>query len=170
MDFQVPSGWRRGEAWRLPSPDYAARAAERIAEVLRAGDTLLLQGEIGAGKTHMARALIRARLNDPLHEVPSPTFTLVQTYGAPDGVEIWHADLYRLEDPQEIWELGLEEARERAITLIEWPERLGSDWPGDAVCLALEVPPEAFDTRVMTLWAPEGSDLLQRIAKIGPPR
>ena len=98
-----------------------------LAPRLQPGDCLLLEGPIGAGKSHLARAIIRARLGR-MEDVPSPTFTLVQSYEA-EGVDIWHADLYRLGHPDEALELGLDEAFARAITLIEWPERLGPD-PG----------------------------------------
>ncbi len=101
-----------------------------LAPVLRAGDTLLLDGEIGAGKTHFARSLIQTRLGHP-EEVPSPTYTLVQTYTA--DIEIWHADLYRLGDVSELEELGLLDAFESAIVLIEWPDRLGDAKPSDAL-------------------------------------
>lgn len=111
-----------------------ARFAEDIAPVLMRGDTLLLEGEIGAGKSAFARALIRARLNR-FEEVPSPTFTLVQTYEAPDG-DIWHCDLYRMSHPDEALELGLEEAFETAICLIEWPDRLGDAAPAFALRLS----------------------------------
>ena len=97
--------------------------ATHIAERLKPGDTLLLEGEIGAGKSAFARALIRARLGR-MEDVPSPTFTLVQTYEDTAG-DIWHCDLYRLTHPDEALELGLDEAFETAICLIEWPDRLG---------------------------------------------
>ena len=116
----------------LADPDATAAVAQDIAARLTAGDTLLLEGDIGAGKTTFARALIRARLADPRLDVPSPTFTLVQTYDGGD-VEIWHCDLYRLTVPQEVLELGLEEAFSTAICLIEWPDRLGIDQPRDAL-------------------------------------
>ena len=116
----------------LADPDTTAALARDIAPRLAAGDTLLLEGDIGAGKTTFARALIRARTGDPRLDVPSPTFTLVQTYDA-DGVEVWHCDLYRLTDPQEVLELGLDDAFADAISLIEWPDRLGADRPRDAL-------------------------------------
>ena len=116
----------------LADADATAAVARDIAARLVAGDTLLLEGDIGAGKTTFARALIRERMNDPRLDVPSPTFTLVQTYDA-RGVEIWHCDLYRLTDPQEVLELGLDDAFSDAICLIEWPDRLGADQPPDAL-------------------------------------
>lgn len=105
-----------------------------LADVLKAGDTVLLEGSIGAGKTQFCRALIRARLGR-MEDVPSPTFTLVQTYEA--DVEIWHADLYRLTHPDEALELGLEEAFDQAICLVEWPDRLGSHQPAGATGITL---------------------------------
>lgn len=109
--------------------------AARIAPLLRAGDVLLLEGEIGAGKSAFCRACIRA-LCGPDTEVPSPTFTLVQIYDHPGG-EIWHADLYRLSDPQETIELGLLDAFENAICLIEWPDRLADLRPQNALTLRM---------------------------------
>lgn len=109
------------------------RFAAAMAALLRPGDTILLQGPIGAGKSAFARGVIRARLNR-MEEVPSPTFTLVQTYDAPDG-DIWHCDLYRLTDPSEVLELGLDDAFQTAICLIEWPDRLGPDAPDTALTL-----------------------------------
>ncbi|MFQ6546471.1 tRNA (adenosine(37)-N6)-threonylcarbamoyltransferase complex ATPase subunit type 1 TsaE [Aestuariibius sp. 2305UL40-4] len=119
-------------------PDDAATTdlARRVAPVLKAGDTLCLDGPLGAGKTHFARAAIRARLAQD-EDIPSPTFTLVQTYEGRDGTEIWHCDLYRLSGPDEVLELGLEDAMEDAICLIEWPDRLGDMAPADALTLHL---------------------------------
>lgn len=119
----------------LPSDDDTARLGAWLAARLGAGDCLALSGPIGAGKSHLARALIRARLGNPQEDVPSPTFTLVQTYGA--DVEIWHADLYRLTHPDEVLELGLEDAFASAITLVEWPERMGAALPPDAIGMVL---------------------------------
>jgi tRNA threonylcarbamoyladenosine biosynthesis protein TsaE len=112
-----------------------AALAGRVAPLLRAGDTLLLEGNIGAGKTTFARALIRARLGRE-EDVPSPTFTLVQTYDDPEA-EIWHCDLYRLTSPDEILELGLDAAFDDGICLIEWPDRLGTAAPKAALRLVL---------------------------------
>lgn len=94
-----------------------------MAVALQGGDAVHLSGGIGAGKTHFARAVIRARLPH-VTEVPSPTFTLVQSYDG-DGVTILHADLYRLGHPDEVAELGLDDDIANTIRLIEWPERLG---------------------------------------------
>lgn len=105
------------------SEDQTAALGHALAAILAPGDVVLLDGPVGAGKSHLARALIRARLRDPDAEIPSPTFTLVQSYADPNGVEIWHADLYRLGDPDELVELGLDEAMDHAICLIEWPDR-----------------------------------------------
>jgi tRNA threonylcarbamoyladenosine biosynthesis protein TsaE len=114
-----------------------AALAGRMAPLLRAGDTILLEGDIGAGKTTFARALIRARLGRD-EDVPSPTFTLVQTYEDPE-TEIWHCDLYRLSSPDEILELGLDAAFEDGICLIEWPDRLGSAIPSGALRLTFSL-------------------------------
>ena len=125
-----------------------AGLARALAPLLRPGDTLLLDGPVGAGKTHFARALIRARQGDAAEDVPSPTFTLVQTYEDAAGAELWHADLYRLTDPSELVELGLDEAMAQAITLIEWPDRMGAAPPG---ALTLTLDPTAPDRRRITL-------------------
>ena len=118
-----------------------AAFAAQIAPLVRAGDTLLLSGEIGAGKSAFARGLIRAKLGR-MEDVPSPTFTLVQTYDT-DAGEIWHCDLYRLTHPDEALELGLDEAFESAICLIEWPDRLGDAAPTTALHLAFTAGPSA---------------------------
>lgn len=117
----------------LPSEEDTVRLAAHLAPRLDAGDVILLSGPIGAGKTHFARALIRARLDNPTEDVPSPSFTLVQTYE--DAPDIWHADLYRLSHPDEVLELGLETAFSEAICLIEWPDRLGRFLPDQSLSL-----------------------------------
>lgn len=119
----------------LPDEAATARLGQWFAPRLGPGDCLLLEGPIGAGKSHFARALIRARLGRE-EDVPSPTFTLVQSYDAGDA-EIWHADLYRLGHPDEAFELGLDEAFAKAITLVEWPDRLGAAAPAGAIRLRL---------------------------------
>lgn len=121
-------------------PDAAATSAlaARLAPHLGPGDCLCLAGDLGAGKTHFARALIQARLaaEGLTEDVPSPTFTLVQTYQAGD-LEIWHSDLYRLSDPREMDELGLTDAFDTALCLIEWPDRMAGEMPQAALWLHL---------------------------------
>ena len=109
---------------RILTESGLAKLAEGLASVCLPGDVLCLFGDLGAGKTSFARSFIRA-LTTPDQEVPSPTFTLAQIYEIGESLEtvaLWHLDLYRLSDPEEIWELGVEEAFAEAITLIEWPE------------------------------------------------
>ncbi len=115
------------------STQQTASLAERIGEILSSGDVLLLQGDIGAGKSFFARSVIQSLQDNP-EDVPSPTFTLVQTYETRAG-EVWHGDLYRLSDPSEAEELGLTEAFDDAICLIEWPDRLAGLTPASAVTL-----------------------------------
>ena len=131
------------------------RFAEALAPRLGAGDVLLLDGPIGSGKTAFARALIAARLaaaGAAPEDIPSPTFTLVQTYLA-GPLEIWHADLYRLTHPDEAAELGLEEAFATALCLVEWPDRLGRAAPPEALRLAFAAE-EAEEARRLTLSGP----------------
>ena len=129
----------------LADADATARLGQWFAARLRAGDCLLLEGPIGAGKSHFARALIQARLGRA-EDVPSPTFTLVQTYQA--DVEIWHADLYRLTHPDEVMELGLDSAFDSAICLIEWPDRLGNCAPAGALRLTFAAEGEGRSVKV----------------------
>ena len=113
----------------LADVDATAGLAAALARLLRAGDVVALEGDLGAGKTAFARALI-GELTARDEEVPSPTFTLVQTYEAAD-FDIWHFDLYRLEKPEDVFELGIEDAMAEGLTLIEWPDRLGPWLPPD---------------------------------------
>jgi tRNA threonylcarbamoyl adenosine modification protein YjeE len=123
---------------------------------LRAGDLVGLSGGLGAGKSTFARALIAARLAERgrAEDIPSPSFTLVQTYGL-GTVELWHADLYRLGDAGEIAELGFEDAFAAAICLVEWADRLGAAAPARALRLALDFLPGDDAGRVAIL-APRG--------------
>jgi tRNA threonylcarbamoyladenosine biosynthesis protein TsaE len=114
-----------------------ARLGAAIARVLRAGESVCLSGPLGAGKSTLARALIRA-LTTPDEDVPSPTFTLVQFYEGP-RLKIAHFDLYRLTSPDEAYEIGLDEALDDGAAVIEWPERLDGRLPADR--LDIEIGP-----------------------------
>ena len=107
----------------------------RLASALRSGDVVRLSGDLGAGKTTLARGLIQSRLGEI--DVPSPTYTLVQAYDwdtkENEGGELWHCDLYRLERPDDAYELGLMDAMGEEIMLIEWADKLGSLCPDDAL-------------------------------------
>jgi tRNA threonylcarbamoyladenosine biosynthesis protein TsaE len=122
-------------------PDEAAteRLGAALARRLRPRDVVALQGGLGVGKTTLARAILRAAAGDPALIVPSPTFTLVEIYDTPVGV-FWHFDLYRLEEPEQVFELGWEEARADGTALVEWAERLGALLPRErlTVTLAME--------------------------------
>ncbi|MFK7878867.1 MAG: tRNA (adenosine(37)-N6)-threonylcarbamoyltransferase complex ATPase subunit type 1 TsaE [Roseobacter sp.] len=122
-------------------------AAAQLAPTLASGDTILLHGQVGAGKTHFSRAMIQSLLAVP-EDVPSPTFTLVQTYDTKAGI-IWHTDLYRIGSTNEIEELGLLDAFETAICLVEWPDKLGVLNPSAALNLTLTDGPDE-DSRMMT--------------------
>jgi len=124
--------------------------AQDLAKELEAGDILLLHGDLGMGKTVFARALIRALCKDKDMEVPSPTFTLVQTYDSDLGM-IWHFDLYRLYDPEEVYEIGWEEALSagEGIALVEWPERLGGLVPEQVVNVSISVDSKRPNSRII---------------------
>lgn len=146
------------------SPEQTARIAARLAPLLRAGDCLLLDGPVGAGKTHFARHLVQSLLPAP-EDVPSPTYTLVQTYDTTAG-PLWHADLYRLTALDEIGELGLIDAFETAICVVEWPDRLGTLAPRDALRLRFSHDDDRPDTRHIALgWSDDGwTDRIEEIA------
>jgi N-acetylmuramate 1-kinase len=124
--------------WRVELPDEAATRAlaQELAGMVGAGDLVTLGGDLGAGKTTFARALIRSLSGDPGLETPSPTFTLMQVYET-EAFPIVHADLYRVKSPAELAELGWEEAAEGALVLVEWAERAGSALSADRLDIAL---------------------------------
>lgn len=146
----------------VPLVDLAATEAlgARIAAALSVGDAVALEGDLGAGKTTLARGLIRELARDAALAVPSPTFTLVEIYETPAG-PLWHFDLYRLNNPDEAWELGIEQGFAEAISLIEWPERLGALLPATRLDLTLAIDGEA---RRATLSG--GEAWPQRLAKM----
>lgn len=125
----------------VDTPEAMAALGARVAAALRPGEAVCLWGPLGAGKTTLARGLIRA-LTDPDEEVPSPTFTLVQLY-AGERWPLAHFDLYRLKRPEEAFELGLDEALEDGAALIEWPERLQDALPADRLDIEIVVPEDA---------------------------
>ncbi len=115
------------------------RFAASLADHLRAGDVVGLKGALGTGKSVLARSIIRHMTGKPDLVVPSPSFTLVQTYDLPDGQDLWHVDLYRLEKPDDLLELGLEDAFCDAIMLVEWPEQAGTLLPKNHLGLDLDI-------------------------------
>ncbi len=153
---------RPAAAFHLASGNEAATAAlaGAIAEVARIGDVIALSGGIGAGKTVFARGFVRA-LTGPDEEVPSPTFTLLQTYDGSRG-PVHHYDFYRLERAKDAYEIGIEESFAEAITLIEWPERIaalrGGHW------LDIEFSMAARDPDIRQLTLPAGPAWRERLA------
>lgn len=137
--------------WRIALPDEAAtvRLARDLCAALLPGDLVTLSGELGAGKTTVAREMIRALSGNPALEVPSPTFTLLQVY---DGEQcpVVHADLFRVGDPSELAEIGWEEAAEGAIVIVEWPQRAGSALTADRLDVALDLDGEGGRLAVVT--------------------
>ena len=139
MDARAP--------WEIVLPDETATEdlGRFLADLLRPGDLVALSGGLGGGKTTLARALIREMTGDPDLEVPSPTFTLLQPYEGRGGVAVVHADLYRLRGPDELVELGFEEMIERAVALVEWPDRLPPR-SGPTLAVDLALAPECGET------------------------
>lgn len=138
----------------LATAEDATEFATSFSTHLKAGDCVLLSGPVGAGKTHFARSVIQAMMarDGAIEDVPSPTFTLVQVYETSAG-EVWHTDLYRLSHVDELVELGLEDAFDEAITLVEWPDRLGSTRPIRHLDLTFLMPDIESDVRVLELIA-----------------
>lgn len=166
-----PRGWSRHAVLHAATPEETDALARRLAEATAPGDTLLLSGDLGAGKSHFARAFIRHALGpgSGAIDVPSPSFTLVQTYQT-EGGEIWHADLYRLSGQEEALELGLDDAMRAERCLIEWPERFDPDWPETAVMLRFDPDAENSETgRMIGLWAAREGDTLRRVLTAWPP-
>lgn len=115
--------------------DESLHLADKLSQILHTGDILLFEGDLGAGKTTIIRKVIQQLVGDNI-DVPSPTFTLVQTYDSPKG-QLWHFDLYRLENPDEVLELGIDDAFHEGISFIEWPDRLGNLKPNDSLLITL---------------------------------
>ena len=125
----------------LPDEHATRRLMIDIANALQPGDLVTLSGDLGAGKTMFARALIRYLAGDPSIEVPSPTFTLMQTYDLPQ-FPVVHADLYRLSGTAELAELGFDDLPENALVLVEWPDRAAGFLPPDRLDITLTLAPK----------------------------
>ncbi len=138
--------------------------ARRLAAVARRGDVICLSGVLGIGKTVFARAFVRT-LVGPQAEVPSPTFTLVQTYGpyAPIGCPLHHFDLFRIGDPAEILELGFEDAVLDGIVIVEWPDRLGPLLPATRLDIGFTVGDQP-ETRRITIAGDAGWEMRLKVA------
>lgn len=143
----------------LSGPEQTRALARAMAPGLKPGDVILLSGEIGAGKTHFARCLIQVLLTTP-EDVPSPTFTLIQTYDGQSG-EIWHADLYRLGHVDEVEELGLLDAFETGICLVEWPDRLGEEAPSSALSMTFAMTEVIGERKLELSWSDPRWDVMQ---------
>jgi tRNA threonylcarbamoyl adenosine modification protein YjeE len=144
-DAQEDGGTAR---WSLDLADESATVAlaRFIAGEVRSGDLITLSGDLGAGKTTFARSLIRVLAADPWLEIPSPTFTLMQVYDTSFG-RIVHADLYRINGPDELAELGWDEAAEDALVIVEWPERARNVLAADRLDITFQLPPDASEGR-----------------------
>jgi tRNA threonylcarbamoyl adenosine modification protein YjeE len=121
----------------LETPEKTLDFAAELAGLCETGDCILLYGEVGAGKTTFARGFIRS-IAEVAEEIVSPTFTLVQTYPVNGGGAVWHLDLYRLKHQGELLELGLEEALNDGIIIVEWPELAISHLPENSLSIRLE--------------------------------
>lgn len=126
--------------------DLAATSAlgHRLAALVKAGDILCLEGDLGAGKTTLARQIIADLCG--IDDAPSPTYTIIQVYETEAGIPLWHVDLYRIEAHGELEELGLDDAFDEAITLIEWPQRLGDSLPADRLEISIAMSGAGVDT------------------------
>lgn len=123
----------------LPNREATENLARRLARLAKAGDAVMLKGPLGAGKSTFARAFLRELSGKPDLDVPSPTFTLIQSYDTPNG-PVSHFDLWRLDGESALEEMGWDEARE-GIVLVEWPDRLGSLTPEEALVVTLSPQP-----------------------------
>ena len=118
----------------LADEQATSRLGAALAPIVAPGDVICLSGDLGAGKSTLARGLIKALAGT--EEAPSPTFAFVETYET-DAFTLWHFDLYRLEKADDVWELGFEEALDGGVVLIEWPERIEGMIPQDALVIRL---------------------------------
>ena len=149
---ETQSVWTRD----LARPGTTAALARALATIAKPGLCVLLNGPVGAGKSFFARSAIQTLMsqNGEVEDVPSPTFTLVQTYEL-GPLDVWHADLYRLTSPDELIELGLEQAFDTALCLIEWPDRLGDSRPDGAIEITLTPNPTDENHRTARITGPK---------------
>ncbi len=136
--------------------------ARSLAEISRVGDVWALFGTLGMGKSVLSRAFVKKLT--AASEVPSPTFTLVQTYSAPE-FEIYHYDLYRLKSPEEIWELNIEEAVYTGVCLIEWPEKMGAYLPKNIFKVNIAAMPDGGRKIAITVNSKDKSERLQAMER-----
>lgn len=145
----------------LADPQASHALGQRLAEVVRPGDVIALSGELGAGKTSIARGLLAGLGLEG--EAPSPSFAIVQPYEPPEvHLSVLHVDLYRIEHPDEAEELGLDDARYDSLLIVEWPERLGDVAWVDALWLSLEVTPDGarrLTAKVPAAWRERWSQI-----------
>jgi tRNA threonylcarbamoyladenosine biosynthesis protein TsaE len=147
----------------LCDPAATTRLGHFISAALKAGDVVALEGPLGAGKSVLARAIIQHACPQE-KDIPSPTFTLVQTYEPDVGSPLMHFDLYRLDAPEDALELGIEDAFIESICLIEWAQRLGPYLPRTALTISIQPDPDMPDTRIFSLaggarWYPLLADI-----------
>lgn len=146
------------------SADETTALAAALVGHLKCGDVILMQGHIGGGKTHFVRSAIQALLGADEH-VPSPTFTLVQTYDC-DNFEVWHADLYRLSHPDEVFELGLIDAFETGVSFVEWPDRLADLAPASALTLDFAANETEGQRQITASWTDPRWDALADVLHV----
>lgn len=147
------------------TPQETAALGARLAGLARAGDVICLQGDLGCGKTVLARGFIRALAGGAI-EVPSPTFNILLTYPA-EPASIWHFDLYRVGDPEELWELGLDEAFAEGISLVEWPDRLAGLVLPPVLWLTLAAVADGSQAELRRIAASGDGDWPQRLREAG---
>lgn len=154
--------------WQSSSEEDTVKIGKHIAAALREGSDgavcLCMFGNLGAGKSVLSRAIIRGLTGDDEHEVPSPTYTIVQLYDA-DQRKIYHFDLYRLEEEDDIFDLGWDDAMAEGIALIEWPERLGHYTPKKRIDLRIDAISEQREVTVKFVGYPEEDSLITMIEK-----
>ncbi len=157
-----PASARFRHCVELPDQQATEALAVHFAALLAPGHILALSGDLGAGKTVFARAILRAA--GVAGDIPSPTFNLVLVYDTPKG-EIWHCDLYRLSNVEETYELGLQDAFAGAISLIEWPDRLGADLPADHLHITLNTTADPEARQAIIEAPPSLAAVIARVLK-----